>query len=113
MNMSDHTATNVRVLRILAPINANDDSRWGVRYALRRRREGKKVEVILLNVGEPVDQWQVLRFRTQREIAMPMPRKGLPSLFSSGIVRAVKRQQRDIPVVAVNSDGMPPRYPGK
>lgn len=162
--MSDHTATNVRVLRILVPINANDDSRWGVRYALRRRREGKKVEVILLNVGEQIDQWQVLRFRTQREIAqfqseraqafieeattplaaknipcrgvfkqgdvvfsildtaeeldcdeiaMPMPRKGLPSLFSSGIVRAVKRQQRDVPVVAVNSDGMPPRYPRK
>lgn len=58
-----------KLLRILVPINANDDSRWGVRYALRRHGEGERVEVILLNVGEPITQWEVLRFRTQLEIA--------------------------------------------
>jgi nucleotide-binding universal stress UspA family protein len=164
MSTSDRTATNAKVLRILVPINANDDSRWGVRYALHRHREGKQVEAILLNVGEPITQWQVLRFRTQQEIAqfqsecaqafieeatkplaaenipcrgffrqgnavfsildtaeeldcdeivMPEPNKGLPSLFSRGIVHATMRQQRDIPIVAVNSDGIPTRYPRK
>ena len=49
----------------LLPINANADSRWGVRYALQRQLEGTPVEVVLLNVGEFVTQWQVLRFRTR------------------------------------------------
>lgn len=162
MSTFDSSKADTRVLRILVPINANDDSRWGIRYALRRHREGKQVEVILLNIGEPINQWQVLRFRTQREIAqfqseraqafieeatkplaaedipcrgffkqgdvvfsildtaeelncdeiaMPVPKKGLSSFFSRDIVLAVKRQQRDVPVVAVNSDGMPLRYP--
>lgn len=69
MAPSDRTSAAARVLRILVPINANEDSRWGVKYALQRRREGRQVEVILLNVGEPITQWQVLRFRTQQEIA--------------------------------------------
>ncbi|MEK7738282.1 MAG: universal stress protein [Pseudomonadota bacterium] len=158
MSTSDHSETNAKVMRILVPINANDDSRWGVRYALRRHREGKQVEVILLNIGEPITQWQVLRFRTQQEIAqfqseraqafieeavrplaaasipcrgffkqgdvvfsildtaeeldcdeiaMPVPKKGFMSHFSCDIVHAVKRRQRDVPVIAVSSDGMP------
>ncbi len=158
MTIPNRTETNAKVLRILVPINANDDSRWGVRYALHRRREGKPVEVILLNIGEPIVQWEVLRFRTQQEIAqfqseraqafieemakplaaenipcrgffkqgdvvfsildaaeefdcdeiaMPVPKKGLPSLFSRDIVHAAKRRQRDVPVIAVNCDGMP------
>jgi hypothetical protein len=160
MNTSDPTATNAKVLRILVPINANHDSRWGVRYALHRHREGKQVEVILLNIGEPITDWQVLRFRTQKEIAqfqseraqvfieeatrllatenipcrgcfkqgavvfsildtaeetdcdeiaMPMPKTGLPSLFSRDLVGAVMRQQRDTPVIAVNGNGIPQR----
>jgi len=55
-------------LRILVPINANETSRWGVRFALQKHHEGKAVEVILLNVGEPIEQWEVLRFRTSQEI---------------------------------------------
>lgn len=58
-----------KLLRILVPINANDDSRWGIRYAVRRQRGGAQVEVILLHVGEPITQWEVLRFRNQQEIA--------------------------------------------
>lgn len=58
-----------KLLRILIPINANEDSRWGIRYALRRQQEGRAVEVILLNVGEPITEWEVLRFRTQQEIS--------------------------------------------
>ena len=55
--------------RLLVPINANEDSRWGAAYALRRREAGDEVEVCFLNVGEIITQWQVLRFRTQAEIA--------------------------------------------
>jgi hypothetical protein len=56
-------------LRVLVPINANENSRWGVRYAVQRHLEGTAIEVVLLNVGELITQWQVLRFRTQQEIA--------------------------------------------
>lgn len=59
----------IRILRILVPVNANEDSRWGVLYALRRHHEGRDLEVIFLNVGEPITQWEVLRFRTQVEIS--------------------------------------------
>ena len=56
-------------LKLLVPINARDDSRWALRYASARQRAGAHVEVVLLNVGEPITQWEVLRFRTQQEIA--------------------------------------------
>ncbi len=56
-----------RLLRLLVPINANADSRWGIEYALRLHRKGRPVEVVLLNVGEPITQWQVLRFLTAKE----------------------------------------------
>lgn len=69
MNMLPNSRVDAKALRILVPINANDDSRWGIQYALRRHRDGEKVEVILLNIGEPITQWEVLRFRTQQEIA--------------------------------------------
>jgi hypothetical protein len=158
MNMANRAATDAKILRILVPINANDDSRWGIRYALRRHGGGRQVEVILLNIGEPITDWRVLRFRTQKEIAqfqseraqvfieeaskllaaehvpwrgffkqgeivfsildtaeelecdeiaMPAPRKGFSSLFFRDTVDAVTRQQRNVAVVTVNSDGMP------
>lgn len=58
-----------RPLRILVPVNANEDSRWGVQYALRQHHEGRELEVVFLNVGELITQWEVLRFRTQVEIS--------------------------------------------
>ncbi len=66
--MSTCDRVNAKPLRLLVPINANQDSRWGVEYALRCHRQGLAVEVVLLNVGEPITQWEVLRFRTQQEI---------------------------------------------
>ena len=68
MSTCDQTEVNAKPLRLLVPINANLDSRWGVEYALRCHRQGVAVEVVLLNVGEPITQWEVLRFRTQQEI---------------------------------------------
>jgi len=160
VNTSNQTAANGNVLRILVPINAKHDSHWGIRYALRRQREGKQVEVILLNVDKWIVQVeevglahsvgadQVLSERTQAlfekvttllaaenipchylfkqgdvvfsildaaeemtcdEIAMPEPKKGLTSFFSRDIVYDAMLQQRDIPIVAVNSDGMASR----
>ena len=69
MSEKDQTGVAQRRLRLLVPINANEDSRWGVTYALRQHDEGRDVEVCFLNVGEVITQWQVLRFRTQIEIA--------------------------------------------
>lgn len=68
--MSGHVqpGPEIRRKRLLVPINANDDSRWGAAYALRRHEAGDEVEVCFLNVGEIITQWQVLRFRTQAEI---------------------------------------------
>lgn len=157
MNTLNTPDSDVELLRLLVPINANEDSRWGIRYALRRQQEGRAVEVILLNVGEPITEWEVLRFRTQQEISrfqeesaqrfigeataplmtanipcrgifrqgelvfsildcaeesgcheivMPRSMEGLSSCFSRNIVRAVKRGQRDIPVVVVDGDGI-------
>lgn len=157
MSENDRTGAAQRRLRLLVPINANEDSRWGVTYALRLHDEGRDVEVCFLNVGEVITQWQVLRFRTQVEIAkfqaeraeafieeasqplaakripyrgffkqgdivfsildtaeelecdeivMPLPPTGLLSVFSCDIVAAVKRQRRDVPIVAVNCNGI-------
>ena len=66
---NEHTGTNDRPRRLLLPIDALDDSRWGIEYVLRCQRQGERVEATLLNVGEPISQWEVLRFRTQQEIA--------------------------------------------
>lgn len=68
MSRPDQSEVNSKTLRLLLPINAREDSRWGIQYALRQQREGVQVAVILLNVGEPIVQWEVLRFRTQQEI---------------------------------------------
>ena len=66
---SGHPQAATRKRRLLLPINASEESRWGLKYARQLHESGTPVEAILLNVGEPVTQWQVLRFRTQQEIA--------------------------------------------
>ncbi|MDK9724524.1 MAG: universal stress protein [Sterolibacteriaceae bacterium MAG5] len=69
MNNGDSTAAKPLRSRLLIPIDATPESRWGVVYALRRHGAGDAIEACFLNVGEPVTQWEVLRFRTQAEIA--------------------------------------------
>lgn len=78
------TAGNRR-LRILVPLNANDDSRWGVQYALRRHAEGRELEVIFLSVGEPITEWEVLRSRTQVEIAQFQAQRAEAFIEEAGI----------------------------
>ena len=53
--------------RLLIPIDATDRSRWALDYALSRRSEPLHVD--LLFVAEPVTSLEVLRFRTQADIA--------------------------------------------
>ena len=69
MSTPDQTEANTKFMRILVPIAASEGPRWGIQYALCQHRDGAQLEVILLNIGEPITQWQVLRFRTQQEIA--------------------------------------------
>ncbi len=56
------------VAKLLIPIDATDESRWGLQYAIRRAKAGTAVEAYLLYVAEPVRNWQVLRFYTEEEI---------------------------------------------
>jgi nucleotide-binding universal stress UspA family protein len=153
---NSHIESATRKRRLLLPINACEDSRWGLQYARQLHESGTPVEAILLNVGEPVTQWQVLRFRTQQEIAefqaaraqsfiedaseqlesagipwrgvyrqgelvfsildaaeeldcdeIVMPTHGscLSNLFSRPTTAEVRRQQRHVPVVMVDSRG--------
>ena len=69
MHRNSRNEPAARKRRLLLPINACEESRWGLNYARQLHESGTPVEAILLNVGEPVTQWQVLRFRTQQEIA--------------------------------------------
>ncbi len=62
-------AQGARAKRLLIPVDPTERSRWGIRYAMRLRRSGNPVQVVLLFVSEPVTAPEVLRFRTQAEIA--------------------------------------------
>ena len=155
---NSHIESATRKRRLLLPINACEDSRWGLQYARQLHESGTPVEAILLNVGEPVTQWQVLRFRTQQEIAefqsaraqtfiddaseqletagipwrgvyrqgelvfsildaaeeldcdevvMPSHGKCLSSIFCQPTASRVRQQQRQVPVVTVDSRGTP------
>jgi nucleotide-binding universal stress UspA family protein len=53
--------------RLLVPIDATERSRWPLRYVLTRREQPLHVD--LLFVGPPVTSLEVLRFRTQAEVA--------------------------------------------
>ena len=55
------------VQRLLVPVDATERSRWPLRYALAHR--GTPVHVDLLFVAEPAARLEVLRFRTQAEMA--------------------------------------------
>lgn len=150
--------TTARTRRLLLPINACEDSRWSLHYARQLHESGTPVEAILLNVGEPITQWEVLRFRTQQEIAefqaaraqsfiddaseqlqdagipwrgvyrhgelvfsildvaeeldcdevvMPSHGKCLSSIFCQQTASRVRQQQRQVPVVTVDSRGTP------
>ena len=62
-------------VRLLVPVNGSENSLWAVKYALRLQKEGLAPEVMVLNVGEPVNEWQVMQFRTQQEIGQFQSRK--------------------------------------
>jgi nucleotide-binding universal stress UspA family protein len=53
--------------RLLVPIDATERSRWPLRYVLAQ--DNGSLHVDLLFVAEPVASLEVLRFRTQAEIA--------------------------------------------
>ncbi len=54
--------------RLLIPVDATQESRGSLRYALLRARMDSSITVCLLYVAEPVREWEVLRFRTESEI---------------------------------------------
>ena len=54
--------------KLLIPIDANDESRWGVQYALALSHSVPGVQVCLLWVNEPMRSWEVLSFHTAAEV---------------------------------------------
>lgn len=55
-------------VKLLIPVDASDESRWGVRHALRRFKAGTPLEVCLLFIAAPVRNWEVLRFYSEEEV---------------------------------------------
>jgi hypothetical protein len=55
--------------RWLLPVDATERSRWPIAHVISQARAGVALEIDLLFVAEPVTSWQVLRFRTQAEVA--------------------------------------------
>ena len=56
-------------LRLLLPVDATERSRWSIGYVMALHKSKAPIEVHLLFVAEPITAWQVLRFRTQADIA--------------------------------------------
>lgn len=54
--------------RLLIPLDATAESRWGLHYARRLAEAGAGVEVCLLYLAAPVRNWEVLRFYTEAEV---------------------------------------------
>lgn len=54
--------------RLLIPIDATEESRRSVGYAIDLARQPERVEACLLCIVEPVRDWEVLRFRTEQEV---------------------------------------------
>lgn len=65
-NLSSDTESHP--LRLLIPVDATDATSHAIDYAIRRAQAGSAVEVSLLYVIEPVNSWEVLKFRTRQEI---------------------------------------------
>lgn len=63
-----HPARGDRVTKLLIPIEATEESRWAINYAIRRAQAGAAVEVCLLYIIEPVKNWEVLRFHTEQDV---------------------------------------------
>jgi len=148
--------TTAKSLRLLVPVASFKGALAGIHYAVRRRTADQEVDVCLLHVEEPIDQWEILRTanvqdaqRRQKvegtltqvsrclvaegipfaafvrsgstvftildaaeqldcdEIAVPRPRGGWRRIFSRDIVATLLTRQRGIPIVVVDSDGVP------
>lgn len=56
-------------LRLLVPIDAAADWRNAAQYVRARLREGRNVDVRLLHVTDPVEDWQSLRFPAEQQVA--------------------------------------------
>ncbi|MBL8382660.1 MAG: universal stress protein [Burkholderiales bacterium] len=54
--------------RILIPVDTGTQSAIGITHALARRARGYRVEVVLVHAIEPDPQWQIRRYRSEREL---------------------------------------------
>ena len=54
--------------RLLIPLDASAESRWGLRHAELLAATGRPLDICLLFVAEPVRRWEVLRFYREDEV---------------------------------------------
>lgn len=81
-----HPDTPNAVTKLLIPIDATDESRWGLQYALRRAKAGTALEVYLLYIAEPVRNWEVLRFYTEDEVRKHFQERSAVFLEAAALV---------------------------
>lgn len=58
-----------RRTKLLIQIDGSERVGWSLQYARARARRGDELSVELLFVAEPIQNWQVLRFWTRRQIS--------------------------------------------
>ena len=66
--VSAHSTLKTAV-KLLISIDGSERARWGLHYARARARRGEELSVDLLFVAEPIQNWQVLRFWSRRQVA--------------------------------------------
>lgn len=66
--LSSRAESGVKIERFLLPIDATDKSHLGLTYVLKQHRQGKAVEVCLLNVGDIEKNLEVVCMHTHQEM---------------------------------------------
>lgn len=56
------------MMKVLVPVDGSPSSTHAVEYVARLAKSGSSMELLLLNVQEPVDAWEVRRFLREEEI---------------------------------------------
>jgi nucleotide-binding universal stress UspA family protein len=74
------------MLKLLVPIDGSVHAQRAVRYALGLCAGGVAVEIFLLNVQEPIVDWEVRRFLREDEIEQMLTAKANAVLDAAGAV---------------------------
>ncbi|GAB4451773.1 MAG: universal stress protein [Rhodocyclaceae bacterium] len=71
------------MLKALVPVDGSANSDRAVRHVIELVTGGSPLEILLLNVQEPIDSWEVKRFMPAEEIEAMQIEKGGDALQSA------------------------------